>query len=44
MFPELKDMPHERRLAKLKLWSLEERQNRADLIDIFNSGVRSNEV
>jgi len=24
MFPELKDLPYEQRLAKLKLWSLEE--------------------
>jgi len=35
MFPELKDLPYEQRLAKLKLWSLEERRNRADLIEIF---------
>ena len=35
MFPELKDLPYEQRLAKLKLWSLEERRKRADLIEIF---------
>jgi len=35
MFPELKDLPYEQRLAKLKLWSLEERRNRAALIEIF---------
>jgi len=35
MFPELKDLPYLQRLAKLNLWSLEERRNRADLIKIF---------
>ena len=35
MFPELKDLPYSQRLAKLRLWSLEERRNRADLIEIF---------
>ena len=35
MFPELKDLPYSLRLAKLRLWSLEERRNRADLIEIF---------
>jgi len=35
MFPELKDLPYSQRLAKLNLWSLEERRNRADLIEIF---------
>jgi len=35
MFPELKDLPYSQRLAKLNLWSLEERRNRADLIVIF---------
>ena len=35
MFPELKDLPYSQRLAKLHLWSLEERRNRADLIEIF---------
>ena len=35
MFPELKDLPYKQRLAKLKLWSLEERRNRANLIEIF---------
>jgi len=37
MFPELKDLPHEQRLPKLKLWSLEERRNCADLIEIFKT-------
>jgi len=31
----LKDLPYSQRLAKLRLWSLEERRNRADLIEIF---------
>ena len=35
MFPELKDLPYEQRLANLKLWSLEQRRNRADVIEIF---------
>ena len=35
MFPELKELPYSQRLAKLHLWSLEERRNRADLIEIF---------
>ena len=35
MFPELKDLPYSQRLDKLRLWSLEERRNRADLIEIF---------
>ena len=35
MFPELKDLLYSQRLAKLRLWSLEERRNRADLIEIF---------
>jgi len=35
MFPELKSLPYEKRLHKLGLWSLEERRNRADLIEIY---------
>jgi len=34
-FPEIKNLPYKKRLRKLKLWSLEERRNRADLIEIF---------
>jgi len=35
MFSELKYLPHKQPLAKFKLWSLEERRKRADLIEIF---------
>jgi len=35
MFPELKFLPYEERLVKLGLWTLEERRNRADLIEVF---------
>ena len=35
MFPELTDLPYSQRLVKLNLRSLEERRNRADLIEIF---------
>jgi len=31
----MKGMSHEERLQKLKLWSLEERRNRQDLIEVF---------
>jgi len=35
MVPHLKHLPHEERLARLKLWSLEDRRVRADLIEVF---------
>ena len=35
MFPELKFLLYEERLVKLGLWTLEERRNRADLIEVF---------
>jgi len=35
MIPELKDIEYECRLRKLGLWTLEERRNRADLIEVF---------
>jgi len=35
MFDDLKELPYEDRLRKLGLWSLEERRNRADLIEIY---------
>ena len=35
MFPELKSLPYEQRLDKLGLWTLEERRNRADLLEVF---------
>ena len=43
MFPELKSLPYEQRLNKLGLWTLEERRNRADLLEIFKliKGLRA---
>ena len=35
LFPGLKTKAYEERLKELKLWSLEERRNRSDLIEIF---------
>jgi len=35
MIPELKDLSYEQRLAKTKLWSLEDRRTRADLIEVY---------
>jgi len=35
MIPDLKDLPYEQRLAKTKLWSLEDRRTRADLIKVY---------
>jgi len=35
MIPELKHVPYGDRLAKLKLWSLEDRRIRADLIEVY---------
>ena len=35
MIPELKNVEYESRLNKLGLWSLEERRNRTDLIEVF---------
>ena len=35
MIPDLKDLPYEQRLAKTKLWSLEDRRIRADLIEVY---------
>ena len=35
LFPDLKKLPYDCRLKQLGLWSLEERRNRADLIEIF---------
>ena len=34
MIPDLKDIPYEESLAKTKLWSLEDRRIRADLIEV----------
>jgi len=35
LFDDLKSLEYQERLVKLKLWSLEERRNRADLIELF---------
>jgi len=35
MIPHLKNIPDDERLAKLKLWSLEDRRVRADLTEVF---------
>jgi len=34
-FDDLKDLDYNERLRKLKLWSLQERRNRADLVELF---------
>jgi len=35
LFPELRGLPYEARLEVLRLWTLEERRNRADLIEVY---------
>ena len=35
LFPHLRSQPYEVRLSHLGLWTLEERRNRADLIEVF---------
>jgi len=35
MIPDLKDLPYEQRLAKTKLWLLEDRRTTADLIEVY---------
>ena len=40
MFPELRKLPYLRRLEYLKLWTLEERRARADLIEVYKSNLR----
>jgi len=35
LFPDLKSLPYKNRLNKLGLWTLEERRNRSDLIELF---------
>ena len=40
MFPELRKLPYLLRLEYLKLWTLEERKARADLIEVYKSNLR----
>jgi len=35
MIPELKNLPYLKRLEELKLWTLQERRTRADLIEVY---------
>jgi len=35
MFPDLKEKPYSSRLTELGLYTLEERRNRADLIEVY---------
>ena len=35
MLPELRNLQYSERLTKLGLWTLEERRNRADLIEVY---------
>jgi len=35
MIPEIKDLPYDKRLQQLNLWTLEGRRIRADLIEVF---------
>jgi len=35
MILDLKQLPYERKLERLGLWSLEERRNRAGLLQVF---------
>jgi len=35
MFADLKMLPYEERLRRLGLWSMEERRNRADLLELY---------
>jgi len=37
MIPGLKGVPYESRLKRLKLWTLEDRRVRADLIEVFKT-------
>jgi len=36
MVPGMKQLPYHTRLAQLGLWTLEERQHRADLLEVFS--------
>ena len=36
MIPGFRQLSYETRLDRLRLWTLEERRNRADLLEVFN--------
>ena len=40
LFDNLKDLEYNERLRKLNLWTLEERRNCADLIELIQDGTR----
>jgi len=40
LFPELRKLPYLRRSEYLKLWTLEERRARADLIEVYKCNLR----
>ena len=44
LFTHLRRLPYEHRLSHLELWSLEERRNRAELIEVFEmvTGLSAN--
>jgi len=35
MFPDLRNLPYLQRLEELKLWSLEDKRTRSDLIEVY---------
>lgn len=35
MIPDFRNLPYEQRLAETKLWSLEDRRVRADLVEVY---------
>jgi len=41
--PGMKELPYKDRLKKLGLWTLEERRNRADLLEMFKTSIGKSE-